>query len=168
MVLVVKKPLASARDRRDTSLIPGSGRFSGGENGNPLQYSYLDNSMDSGAWQAMVHMVEKVRHDWSNLMCMHIHTHTHTHTHTTHTYTYIWYVLSWSVVSDSATPWTVACQALLSMAILQVRILVGCHALFQGIFPIWGLNSGFLHCKQILYHLSHQGSPCKSWGGYKQ
>ena len=74
-------------------------------------------------------------------------------------YIYICYVLSLSVVSNSATPWTVACQALLSMAILQVRILVGCHALFQGIFPIRGLNQGFLHCKQILYCLSHQGSP---------
>ena len=36
---------------------------------------------------------------------------------------------------------------------------VGCHSLFQGIFPTWGLNPGFLHCRQILYHLSHQGSP---------
>ena len=36
---------------------------------------------------------------------------------------------------------------------------VGCHALLQGIFPTWGLNLGLLHCRQILYHLSHQGSP---------
>ena len=36
---------------------------------------------------------------------------------------------------------------------------VGCHALLQGIFPIQGSNPGFLHCRQILYHLSHQGSP---------
>ena len=35
---------------------------------------------------------------------------------------------------------------------------VGCHALFQGIFPIQGSNLGLLHCRQILYHLSHQGS----------
>ena len=36
---------------------------------------------------------------------------------------------------------------------------VACRALFQGIFPTQESNQGLLHCKQILYHLSHQGSP---------
>ena len=36
---------------------------------------------------------------------------------------------------------------------------VGCHALLQGIFPAQGLNPGLLHCRQILHHMSHQGSP---------
>ena len=36
---------------------------------------------------------------------------------------------------------------------------VGCHALFQGIFPTQGSNPGLLHCRQIIYHLSHEGSP---------
>ena len=36
---------------------------------------------------------------------------------------------------------------------------MGCHFLVQGIFPTQGLNLGFLHCRQILYLLSHQGSP---------
>ena len=36
---------------------------------------------------------------------------------------------------------------------------VGCHALLQGIFPNQGSNPGLLHCRQILYHLSHQRSP---------
>ena len=36
---------------------------------------------------------------------------------------------------------------------------VGCHALLQGIVPTQGLNPGLPHCRQILYHLSHQGSP---------
>ena len=36
---------------------------------------------------------------------------------------------------------------------------VGCHSLLQGIFLIQGLNPGLLHCRQILYHLSHQGRP---------
>ena len=44
-------------------LIPGSGRSPGDGNGNPLQYSCLGNPMDSGAWQAMVHSVTRVRHD---------------------------------------------------------------------------------------------------------
>ena len=36
---------------------------------------------------------------------------------------------------------------------------VGCHALLRGIYPTQGLNPGLLHCRQILYTLSHQGSP---------
>ena len=36
---------------------------------------------------------------------------------------------------------------------------VGCHALLQGIFPSQGSNPGLPHCRQILYRLSHQGSP---------
>ena len=40
--------------------IPGLGRSSGGGNGNPLQYSYLKNPMDRGAWWATVHGVTKV------------------------------------------------------------------------------------------------------------
>ena len=38
---------------------------------------------------------------------------------------------------------------------------VGCHALHQGIFPTQGSNRGLLHCRWILYQLSHQGSPSK-------
>ena len=41
----------------DLSSIPGSGRFPGEENGNPLQYACLENPMDRGAWQATVHRV---------------------------------------------------------------------------------------------------------------
>ena len=44
--------------------------------------------------------------------------------------------------------------------ILQTRILLaGCHPLLQGIFPTQGLNSSLLHCRQILYCLSHWVSP---------
>ena len=46
MALVAKKPPANAGDSRDTSSIPGLGRSPGGGNGNPLQYSCLENSMD--------------------------------------------------------------------------------------------------------------------------
>ena len=53
---VVKNPPANAGD---TSSIPRSGRSPGGGNGNPLQYSCLENSMDRGAWQATVHGVAK-------------------------------------------------------------------------------------------------------------
>ena len=40
---------------------------------------------------------------------------------------------------------------------------VSCHFLFQGIFPTQGLNLGLPHCRQTLYHLSHQGSLCILW-----
>ena len=55
--LVVKNLPANAGDVRDSSSIPGSGRSPGKGNGNPLQYSFLENPMDRGAWQAMVHRV---------------------------------------------------------------------------------------------------------------
>ena len=57
MALMVKNLLASAGDVRDTGSIPGSGRSPGEGNGNPLQYSCLDNLMDRGAWRATVHRV---------------------------------------------------------------------------------------------------------------
>ena len=43
----------------------------------------------------------------------------------------------------------------------------GCHFLLQGISPTQGLNPGLLHCRQILYHLNHQGNP-KQEGNPKQ
>ena len=54
---VVKKLPANAGDSRDMDSIPGSERSTGVENGNPFQYSYLENSMDRGAWRATVHGV---------------------------------------------------------------------------------------------------------------
>ena len=50
MALVVKNPSANAGDVRDVGLIPESGQSPGGGRGNPLQYSYLENYMDRGAW----------------------------------------------------------------------------------------------------------------------
>ena len=47
-----KDPPANGGDIRDVGSIPGSGRSPGGENGNPLQYSCLENTIDRGVWQA--------------------------------------------------------------------------------------------------------------------
>ena len=52
--MVKKIPAANAGD---VGSIPGSGRFPGEGNGNPFQYSCLENPMDRGAWQATVHRV---------------------------------------------------------------------------------------------------------------
>ena len=54
---VVKKLPVHAGDAREAGSIPGSGRSPGGGNGNLLQYSCLENSMDKLAWWATVHNV---------------------------------------------------------------------------------------------------------------
>ena len=58
-------------------------------------------------------------------------------------------ILAWRI------PWTVAHQALLSMEFSRQE--VGSHSLLQGIFSTQGSNLGLLHCRRILYFLSHQG-----------
>ena len=76
--------------------------------------------------------------------------------------------LKWSEVKSLsrvwlfATPWTVAHQALLSpWDFPGMNTRVGFRFLLQGIFPTQGSNPGLLHCRQIPYHLSHQGNPWK-------
>ena len=56
---MVKNLPANAGDARDADSVPGSGRFPGEGNDNPLQFSCLENSMDRGACQATVHGVAK-------------------------------------------------------------------------------------------------------------
>ena len=56
---MVKNAPDSSGYTRDTSSIPGSAKSPGEENGNPLQYSCLENSRDRGAWQATVHGILK-------------------------------------------------------------------------------------------------------------
>ena len=63
-----------------------------------------------------------------------------------------------SPVQLFVTPWTVAHQAPWSRDFPGMNTGVGCHSLLQGIFPTQGLNTGLLHCRQIFYHVSHQGS----------
>ena len=61
VALVLKNLPANAGD---PGSIPGSGRSPGEGNGNPLQYSCLENPVDRGAWQAIVHRVAK---NWTQL-----------------------------------------------------------------------------------------------------
>ena len=58
---------ASASNAGDLGSIPGSGRSPGEGNGNPFQYSCLENPMDGGAWWATVHRVAKSQIRLSNL-----------------------------------------------------------------------------------------------------
>ena len=79
---VEKNPPANAGDARNVGSVPGSKRSPGVGTGNSFQYSYLENSMDRGAWWATIHRVTK------SLTRLSVHTHTrmcactHTHTHT--------------------------------------------------------------------------------------
>ena len=76
-------------------------------------------------------------------VCVHVHAHTHT------------------VMSDSATPWTVTCQAPLSMQFYRQEYWRGLSFLLQGIFPTQGLNPHLLrllHWQAYSLPLSHLGS----------
>ena len=102
---MVKNPPANIGDLRDTGVISGLGRTPGGGNGNLLQYSCLENSMDREVWWAAVHRPTKmldtdeqlsthmynrqVRKAVISFLCFTFinplasmpHTHTHTHLH---------------------------------------------------------------------------------------
>ena len=58
---MVKNLPANSGDIKDVGSIPGLGRSPGEGNGNPLQYSCLENPMDRGAWRAGIHGVAKSR-----------------------------------------------------------------------------------------------------------
>ena len=91
VALVLKNLSASARDTRDTGSIPGLGRSPGEGNGNALQYSCLENSIDRGAWWAAVH---RATEGWTWLShWKHTHTHTHTQSNT------------WLIESADLEPW---------------------------------------------------------------
>ena len=70
---MVKNPPANAGDAKDTNSIPGSGRSPGEGNGNPLQYSCLDNPMDRGAWRATVLGIAKSQTRLKQLSTQHTH-----------------------------------------------------------------------------------------------
>ena len=157
-------------------LTPGSGRSLGGGNGNSLQYSCLGNPRDRRAWWATVHGVTKSR-TW-----LRKHTHTHTHTHTfSLSIPLLMDVLGFLVMSRGGLFFlfraavvcvesenesrSVASDSLQPQRRYSARNSpgqntgVGSLSLLQGIFPAQGSNPGLPHCRQILYQLSHKGSP---------
>ena len=71
--------------------------------------------------------------------------------------------VSCSVVSNSATLWTVAPRLLCPWDFPGKNTGVGCCFLLQGVFPTRGSNLGLLHCRQVLYHLNQfMPSSCPS------
>ena len=67
VMLEVKNLPANAGDIRDVGLIPGLGRSAGGGNGNPLQYSCLENSTDRGAWGLQPTGSQRDGHDYRDI-----------------------------------------------------------------------------------------------------
>ena len=72
------------------------------------------------------------------------------------------------VASNSLQPWTVACQAPLSVEFFRQEYWRGLPSSLQGIFLTQGSNPGLPHCRQILYQLSHQRSPKGAWRVYQR
>ena len=68
------------------------------------------------------------------------------------------YLSCFSHVQHFLTPWAIGCQAPLSMEFSSQKYWSRLPFTFQEIFPTQGSNPGLLHCRQILYHLSHQES----------
>ena len=124
--------------------IPGLGGSPGEGNGYPLQYSFLENSMDRGAWQATAHEVGKNR-TW---LSTRVHTHTHTHTHKYFKSLFpllILCVLSHlSCVRLFVTLWTAAHQAPLSMRFCRQEYWHGLLCLPSGDFPDTGIKPASL------------------------
>ena len=172
MVVAVKNPPANAGNIRDGGSIPGLGRAPGEGNGYPLQYSWLENPMDRGAWKATVHRVIKSQ-------------------------TWLERLAATMKVSQSCltlcSPMDYTVHGILqntrvgSLSLLQGNLLseykprspallvdslpaepqgkpkntgiLGSLTLLQQIFQTQESNWDLLHFRQILYQLSYQGSP---------
>ena len=142
----LKNPPANGGDARDAGSIRGWGRSPEVGNGNPLQYSCLENPMDRGAWQAIVHGVGKSRTGLS--VCTRARAHTHTHTHTHNVLPKACAVLSHSVVYRSLQHYGPQFTRLFCpWGSPGKNTGVGCLALLQGIHPTQGSNPGLPHCR---------------------
>ena len=134
---------------RDPGSVPGSGRSPGEGNGNPLQYSCLENPMDRGPGRLQSIGLQRVRNKWA---CTGPWARKSENT-------------SRSVVSNSfVSPWTIAHQVLCPWDSPGKNTGEGSHSLLQRILPTQESNPALLHCRQILlYYLSHKESP--GWSG---
>ena len=118
-------------------------------NDNPFQCSCLENPRDGGAWWAAI---SGVAQSWTRLKRL----------SSSSSSSSTKYINESEVAQSCPTLWDPMdsrCTRLLRpWDFLGKSTGVGCHFLLQGIFPTQGSNPGLLHCRQTLYHLSHQGS----------
>ena len=160
VALGVKNPPANAGDIRDAGSIPESRRSPGVGNGNPLQHSWLENPMDRGAWWATSTGLQKVWHDWRDVTGLLIYATIQQKLTQRGDATVCSAVLSCSVVSDLLWPhglWPT--RLLCPWGFSRQKYWSGLPCPLPGDLPDPGSDSGLLHCKRILYHLNHQGSP---------
>ena len=140
MVLVIKNLPATSEDVRDIGSIPGSGRFPGGKHLNPLQYSYLENPMDRGAWGDTVHGVAK---SWTQLKRLGTHTQltlvkwhperTQTSREHTDTVCHV-YLCPFSAELGPACHWL--CHSLVYFAYNYRMIVDGCFSIIVPTYPV--------------------------------
>ena len=118
-------------------MIPGLERSPGRGHSNPLQYSCLENLLERGTWQAIVHSVVQSRTQLKQLS-------RHASSHRV------------KVAQSCLTH----CDPIPVHGFLQARILEWVPVpSSDGIFPTQGWNPGLPHCRWIIYWLSHKGSP---------
>ena len=108
------------------------------------QYPGLENSLDRETWQTTVHGVTKSRTCLSDFQI--------------HCVLATQLCLTLCDTMDCSSPGSSVHEDSPGK-----NTGVGCHALLQGIFPMQGSNPDLPHCRQILYLLSHQGSPITLW-----
>ena len=156
VALVVKNSPVNAGDARDTGLIPVSGKSPEGKQSNPRQYSCLENLMDRGDWWAAVQRVTKswtqlkwlsmhsINRGYSDLkyLCVCVHARTHS---VTQSCPILSNLMGRSPLGSSVH------------GILQERIVERVAIPFSRVSS----RPRDLHCRKILNHLSHQGSPLK-------
>ena len=137
-----KERVCNARAEGDAGLIPGSGRSPGGGDGNPLQYSCLENPVNRGAWQAIANRDPKLL-TRSDLVCTHM----------------LLVTGGVGLVAKSCltlvTPWTVAHQAPLSMGFSRQEYWSGLPSPPPGDLPDPGIKpESHVSCigRQVLYH----------------
>ena len=128
---MVKNMPANAGDARHAGSIPGLGRSSGGGHGSPLQYFYLGNPMDRGAWPATVHGVTKSRTQLSTQAC--------------NLYFPIFQDTYWPTLT-CATQFLLISQLIFHTCIFLNSILFGKRK-FLAYLPFLTLTSSILKCK---------------------
>ena len=156
----------SACNAGDLGLIPGLERSPGEGNGNPLQYSCLENSMDKGTWWATVHGVTQCVFSCVRLFTTLWTVACQAPLSMGFPWQEYWNGLSFPPLGDLANPGIEPRSATLQVDSLPsepsgklMNTGVGSLSLLQGIFPTQESTWGLLHYRRILYELSYQGSP---------